>query len=110
MWTGYRLQRGKCCSSAGNYQGYEAIDEKLTSHIPIIADKAFLYTDISFNKAYLTQSFAEDNILANGKLQDDLYHVLQTIQFAGQLEQARHVNVIFHSNGDSESLNWKAIG
>lgn len=75
----------------GIIQGYEAIDEKLTSHIPIIADKAFLYTDISFNKAVsLTQSFAEDNILANGgKLQDDLYHVkLQTIQFAGQLEQA----------------------
>lgn len=51
----------------GIIQGYDAIDENLKSHIPEMGDKLFLYTDISFNKAVsLTQSFAEENILANG--------------------------------------------
>ena len=52
----------------GIIQGYEAIDEELKSHIPEMADKPFLYTDISFNKAVsLTQSFAEENIAARAK-------------------------------------------
>lgn len=75
----------------GIIQGYEAIDEELKSHIPEMADKPFLYTDISFNKAVsLTQSFAEENILTNGgNLEDDIYRVkLQPLLFSGQLEQA----------------------
>ena len=75
----------------GIIQGYEAIDEELKSHIPEMADKPFLYTDISFNKAVsLTQSFAEENILTNGgNLEDDIYRMkLQPLLFSGQLEQA----------------------
>lgn len=75
----------------GIVHGYDAIEEHLKSYIPEMADKPFLYTDISFNKAVsYTQLFAEENILANGgKLEGDTYMVnIQAPKFTGLLEQS----------------------
>lgn len=75
----------------GIVHGYDAIDEHLKSHIPEMADKPFLYTNISFNKAVtITQLFAEENIIANGgRLENDTFEInIQAPQFTGVLEQS----------------------
>ena len=75
----------------GIIHGYDAIADEYKSHIPEMADKPFLYTDISFNKAVeYTQALAEENILANGgSIEEGTFKVpLQSAQFSGKLEQA----------------------
>ena len=85
------------CNSAnaaavlGIMHGYAKIPNHLKSYIPEIADKHFLHTDYSYNKAIeQTLIFIEENIMANGgKIESDVYKIkLQPTLFTGKLEQA----------------------
>lgn len=99
----------------GIIHGYDAIADEYKSYIPEMADKPFLYTDISFNKAVeYSQMFAEENILANGgSLEGETFKVpLQSAQFSGQLEQVFPNKAMDHmirmTDGDKYKLegNW----
>lgn len=59
----------------GIINGYEAIPESLRGGIPAIADKCFLFTDYSFNKAVETTiKFIDENVeAAGGKVTEDEY-------------------------------------
>lgn len=75
----------------GIMQGYDSIEDNFKSHIPKMADKLFLHTSYSFNKAVSqTLSYAIENILNNGgSLNNDAYRVkLQDATFSGTLEQS----------------------
>lgn len=75
----------------GIVKGYSNIPEKFRSYIPAMADKNFLHTDYSYNKA-VSQSlaFINENVLLNGgSVSDDHYKIkIQEPSFKGKLEQS----------------------
>ncbi len=62
----------------GIISGYDAIPDRLKSHIPAIADECFDHTNYSFNKAVSqTLAFIDENVTANGgKVTPDGYSIV----------------------------------
>lgn len=65
----------------GIIYGYEGIPEQFKSAIPAMADKEFLFTHYSFNKAVdQSMAFVEQNVLANGGKVTDTEFIVRNQQ------------------------------
>jgi hypothetical protein len=73
----------------GVINGYKAIPDDLKSYIPQIADKNFLYTTYSYNKAVKqTLAFIAENVKNNGgSIGSDSYFIKSQNPVAPKLEQ-----------------------
>lgn len=107
------------CNSAnaaavlGIIDGYERIPLKFKSHLPSIADKNFLHTEYSYNKAVEeTIKLIEKNIVAHGgSIKDNDYYIkIQKPSFKGQLEQSYPNKIMSHQIRMSDNNLWDLSG
>lgn len=93
--------------------GLDNIPTKFKSHLPHIADKNFLHTNYTYNKAVKqTLTLIERNILANGgKVQEDKIRVrIQTPKFKGKYEQAYPDKVMSYQVEMKDRDKWTLKG
>lgn len=107
------------CNSAnaaavlGIIYGYSGIPDNLKSYIPEIADKPFLHTEYSYNKAISqTMVFVEENIVANGgSIEEGTYKIkTQKSLFTGKLEQAYPNNYMSYQIQVKDAKEWEFKG
>lgn len=107
------------CNSAnaaaviGIINGYKGIPDEFKSHIPSIADKNFLYTESSYNKAIeQTLSFMEKNIQRHGGKVNEHEYLIKVQQpiFEGKLEQAFPNKIMAYQTQIKDIDKWKLTG
>ena len=93
----------------GLIHGYKAIPDELKSYIPQVADKNFLYTTFSYNKA-VKQSlvFIAENVKNNGgSVGSDSYFIKSQKPIAPKLEQGfRNIRMNYQVQV-KDKANWK---
>lgn len=107
------------CNSAnaaavlGIKDGFKSIPDNFISYLPEIADKHFLHTNYSFNKAVeQTIKHIEQNVVNNGgEIKNGVYKIkTQAHKFDGKVEQSYPNKIMSYQIQMKESEKWKLSG